>query len=275
MSNFFFKKQVDWSFFTDGFALKEVLYQFIHSTPGLDVKPGEKRILTFIIDNKIFHAQLVNINFDRKKYPTHKELIQIRYTEKSEICKYLRQIFASSFSEIVAKKAVAAKGTPITCDTPEHFCLYTTDKPDVFVGEAITAQDILTERPIIFREYEEIKWENYLNATDPNAGIISKEKTVKLRRLDRSIADGLKKLYQYRCQICGCSFTDQYDSHLIHAHHIEPFTKSLNNDPENIMILCPNHHGIVHDVLPEFDVKQKVMRYRNGLVEPLKINFHL
>jgi predicted HNH restriction endonuclease len=67
----------------------------------------------------------------------------------------------------------------------------------------------------------------------------------------------------------------KYGSNLIHAHHIEPFSQSLNNNASNIMILCPNHHGIIHDQNPQFDRKRKVFQYPNGYAEGLKVNLHL
>ena len=67
----------------------------------------------------------------------------------------------------------------------------------------------------------------------------------------------------------------KYGSTLIHAHHIEYFTKSLNNNPENILIVCPNHHGIIHDCNPEFNATEKTYHYPNGLVEGLTLNRHI
>ena len=34
---------------------------------------------------------------------------------------------------------------------------------------------------------------------------------------------------------------------------IDNYVKSLNNDIKNIMILCPNHLSIIHDVNPQLD----------------------
>lgn len=48
----------------------------------------------------------------------------------------------------------------------------------------------------------------------------------------------------------------KYGSTLIHAHHIEYFTKSLNNNPE-------------------FNATEKTYHYPNGLVEGLTLNRHI
>lgn len=274
MNDFLYKKQVDWSLLRDGFTLPVALHPLLRSRSDLHLDIGEKRPITIVLDGKSFRAQLINSNFDRKKFPGHKEIIQIRYSPQSSIAQYFRQIFAKSFSEISTQKATMGKRLAVTPEIPEFFCLYATDTPNVFAGEAFSTNDLKQEGTLV-RDFSEQEWESTINTADPSARIIKLERIVKFRRLDRSIAEGLKALYEYRCQVCGCSFSIPYGSHLIHAHHIDSFTRSLNNNPENIMILCPNHHGIVHDKHPEFDIKNKSFHYPNGLIEPLKINLHL
>ena len=274
MNTFLYKKQVDWSLLKDGFTLPVAVHPLLKSRSDLHLDIGEKRPITIVLDGKVFKAQLVNLNFDRDKFPGHKEIIQVRYSPQSAISQYFRQIFAKSYSEISAQKATMGKRMAAVSETPEFFCLYATDTPNVFAGEAFSASDLKQEGSFI-RKITEQEWETAVNAVDTSARIVQLEKIVKFRHLDRSIADGLKALYEYRCQICGCSFKFPYGSNLIHAHHIDSFTRSLNNNPENIMILCPNHHGIVHDTHPVFDIKKKAFNYPNGLVEPLKINLHL
>ncbi|MBL7147300.1 MAG: HNH endonuclease [Nanoarchaeota archaeon] len=42
-----------------------------------------------------------------------------------------------------------------------------------------------------------------------------------------------------KCQICGFS-------ELIEIHHINPVSKDGNDNLDNLVILCPNHHGMTH-----------------------------
>lgn len=53
------------------------------------------------------------------------------------------------------------------------------------------------------------------------------------------------------------------------------FVKSLNNDMDNQLIVCPNHHSIIHDVDPVFDRRRLIYIYKNGLEEKLVLNKHL
>lgn len=117
--------------------------------------------------------------------------------------------------------------------------------------------------------------ESIINATDTSAQIKVKVSETKIRIYSVNIIHQLKALYGYRCQICGCCIGAQYNSHLIHAHHIDYFSRSLNNTASNILIVCPNHHGIIHDMNPIFDRVKLTYQYPNGYTEGLKYNLHL
>ncbi|WP_186445913.1 HNH endonuclease [Paenibacillus cremeus] len=54
------------------------------------------------------------------------------------------------------------------------------------------------------------------------------------------------------CQICGFSGKEEYGESVIEAHHIEEFSLTQNNKPDNILILCPNHHRLVHKANGKF-----------------------
>ena len=110
---------------------------------------------------------------------------------------------------------------------------------------------------------------------DETAGIDEKVRFTKIRRMNRAIGDTLKTLYGHRCQICGAFIGESYGAQVICAHHIDYFSRSMNNDASNIMIVCPNHHAIIHDRNPEFNAKEKTYKYPNGYVEGLRLNMHL
>lgn len=62
---------------------------------------------------------------------------------------------------------------------------------------------------------------------------------------------------------------------VMEAHHIGYFVKSLNNDASNQMILCPNHHSIIHDANPTFHRRQLMYVYPNGAEQKIVLNRHL
>jgi len=119
------------------------------------------------------------------------------------------------------------------------------------------------------------RMEAVLNMKDDSSGLIEKNKAVKIRKLDKAISSSLKRLYGNRCQVCGELIGRRYSATVIHSHHIEPFSLTLNNNPENIMIICPNHHGVVHIAKPLFDRTSKCFEYPNGYLEKLRLNLHL
>lgn len=138
-----------------------------------------------------------------------------------------------------------------------------------------------------FSDYQEAKkqmsklaiteniFENML-LTDNDATIIQEPHLVKVRKLDRNVCSNLKKLYNYKCQICGHSISTPYgDKPVIYARHINFFTQSLSNNYSNVMILCPNHHRIVHVYRPLFNTQTKSFEYPNRYKEKILLNLHL
>ena len=141
--------------------------------------------------------------------------------------------------------------------------------------------------PIMPEDYKEIKTElqqakvsemqfEDWQKLDETATIKVKDSKVKIRVLDRHVGNNLKQLYGYRCQICGRRIAEHYgDVDVVDAHHIHPFVESFDNSYKNIMVLCPNHHRIVHAYQPEFKSTLKEYHYPNGLHERLVLNQHL
>lgn len=82
-------------------------------------------------------------------------------------------------------------------------------------------------------------------------------------------------LYGYRCQICGKLIGEPYGTDVAESHHIDYYVRSMNNDANNQIILCPNHHSIIHAAEPEFRRDSLSFMYPNGFVEGLAINLHL
>lgn len=154
-------------------------------------------------------------------------------------------------------KAMQEKGLKKHISLPkeckEYLAVYTTEYDDTYVLEA----------------------EFNFDTTDDTAGLNVKEQIGKIRKLNKKIGDNLKMLYGYRCQICGRLIGEEYGSHVAEAHHIDYFVKSLNNDASNQIIVCPNHHSIIHDVNPVFDRKRLLYAYKNGMEEKLVLNRHL
>ena len=284
MEQLIYVKDVDKSVLTAGFTIKAALLnQFIQYYGKLKI--GEKRSLSIFLNGSLFaDVMVINQPFNREKYPDHPEMYQVRYSANSEFARHLRYIFKDLWDYIddqltLQKEIKLREGKKRNVRIPlEKRCqlaFYMSDNPNIWRAETIFPHEFkqikseLSKHNISELEFED--WQKY-----DNASIKIKTSDIKIRVLDKKIGDNLKILYKYRCQICGEKIGIRYgDENIIDAHHIRPFVNSLDNNYNNIMILCPNHHRIVHAYKPDFKLKLKELWYPNGLHEPLKLNVHL
>jgi len=60
---------------------------------------------------------------------------------------------------------------------------------------------------------------------------------------DSEIANDVKRLYNYECQVCGTTINTKSGRYAEGAH-IKPLGRPHNGDdnPDNLLCLCPNHH---------------------------------
>lgn len=126
----------------------------------------------------------------------------------------------------------------------------------------------------LWTQLSDKEFEEWLETVPGKGDLKIRQGIVKIRRLQRSVIDTLKKKYKGTCQICGISSLEEYGVDISEAHHIEYFSKSLNNHPKNIAILCPTHHRLVHALEATFDRNNKTF-IGKGKAIPLKINRHL
>ena len=72
----------------------------------------------------------------------------------------------------------------------------------------------------------------------------------------------------------GEQIGEPYGAMVVEAHHIIPFTESMNNDTSNIIILSPNYHRIIHKTKAEFDKERLAFIFPNGLIDKVRLNEH-
>jgi len=271
-----YKKEVDWSALHLGVNIPVTLQNVFYQNMKLRLKRGDTKKIKLLFQGEEYRVTLTNISFNEHKYPNHKDLLQIRYTPNSDIAKKLRETFCSSYNYLRREKELLdnkRKQLSVPYEQREHLAIYSTQIEDVFILDAITNEDVLQLKQDVGK-FSEIELELLLNTTD-NSKIIKKAGFIKIRTLNKSIGDALKVVYDFKCQICGVYIGEQYDAKIIHTHHIEYFSVSLNNNPSNILVICPNHHGIIHATNPTFNHAKKTFHYPNGYVEGLVLNEHL
>jgi 5-methylcytosine-specific restriction enzyme A len=161
-------------------------------------------------------------------------------------------------------------------DKKEFLIVYTTEHEDKYLIDCITLIEVAEAKSILLKENEQ-NYEASINYPifDPTASLETVKQLTKIRKLNRAIGDNLKMLYNYRCQICGDDFGQRFDAHIVESHHIDPFVISMNNDASNQIIICPNHHRVIHKAKPAFHRDKLMLVFNNGVEERLVYNKHL
>jgi predicted restriction endonuclease len=62
----------------------------------------------------------------------------------------------------------------------------------------------------------------------------------------QKIVNMLKQKYGYKCQVCGFSFHMDNGNNYCEAHHIKMLSDDGSQTPNNVIILCANHHRMFH-----------------------------
>jgi hypothetical protein len=94
-------------------------------------------------------------------------------------------------------------------------------------------------------------------------------------RRNPALADTLKSYYRYRCQVCGNDFEPRYGESLAESHHVQYLSRGGLDVSGNIIVLCPNHHRIIHATDARFNRRELAYEFPNGLRERLLMSEHL
>ena len=78
----------------------------------------------------------------------------------------------------------------------------------------------------------------------------------KIYKRDNKTIVQLKILRDFKCQICGTQIRKRNGDFYIEAAHIKPKHKKGRETPDNILILCPNHHK-------EFDYGDRSVKHHS------------
>ena len=275
---FIYSKIVDKSVLWDGFSIPLQYHKIFHMLVPAISEHGENANIKILIDGEFYDAQLKNIAFDQDTWEGHGDIIQFRYTPQSPLSKKLREIFSISNQYIQQERANRQPGDRSRIIVPkelqEFIYINATAQSNVFALDYVTCNEEQALRHDIKSIPEDVFEALSIDSLkDENTGFSAAVR--KVRKLDKSIGDTLKKFYDYRCQLTGEKIGDNYSAHVVEAHHIIPFTESLNNDASNIVIVNPTFHRIIHKAKPEFDRLNLSFKFPNGLVENLKLTDHL
>jgi len=87
-----------------GLPIPVSVWNLFHAWDASILNHGASRQIKIMIGREMFDAALINQNFNQQKFPGHKDIIQIRYSENSPIAKRLRAIFYKSYDYLAAQR---------------------------------------------------------------------------------------------------------------------------------------------------------------------------
>ena len=279
--NFILQKRVDWSLLNQGMTIPVSVCALLKSWNKDILTHGHKLGIKIVIGNQSYDAELINQNFEKEKWTTHKDVIQIRYGVKSPLAEKLRKVFYRSYEYLYNQKMILGKSKrPIQLpdNLQEYIRLYLVDSLNMIYMECCYSEDyeqLAKALKTIPEEIYEVSDDDKFFMADKFASIVEKQLLVKYRRMDRSIIRMLKKFYDYKDQISGEKIGCEFGESVVEAHHIEYFTESQNNDSTNIIIISPNYHRIIHKNNPHFNRKEFQFEFLNGEKLKLKLYDHL
>jgi 5-methylcytosine-specific restriction endonuclease McrA len=195
-----------------------------------------------------------------------KRKLNIKFEDKFNI--NVTDIFTiTSGLEILLPKAFRDRIGNIILNNPDSFFTVTVldlvQKPLLSKDEK--EQEVIQKYLRKKSRAEIIKELLNLKDTDPEEYTIN-HKTYKRDNYTISL---IKKIRGYKCQICGNSILKEDGDNYIEAAHIIPKHEKGREKPENIIILCPNHHK-------EFDLgnRQIISHTHKQIVFLLNENKH-
>lgn len=90
---------------------------------------------------------------------------------------------------------------------------------------------------------------------------------------DTSKVKKLKKLYDNKCQICSHTFEYKKNQFYSEVHHYNPLKNNADDDIDNMIVVCPNHHAEFDYNLIAIDVDGKSIIDKSGK-KITEIHFH-
>jgi hypothetical protein len=91
----------------------------------------------------------------------------------------------------------------------------------------------------------------------------------------RGLVEHLQRLYAGRCQLCLYDPTGRYGLRLCHGHHIQWLSRGGEDELDNMVLVCPNHHAAIHRDDAPFDYATLAFTFSRAPAERLQLNEHL
>ena len=112
---------------------------------------------------------------------------------------------------------------------------------------------------------------------DKHTGVSAKRQDSLLHSYyrNRQLVRELHTSYAGRCQLCVFDPVTLYQVAACCCHHIVYLSRGGADEITNLVLLCPNHHEVIHSANAVFDFHDLRYVFPNGRREPLVLNQHL
>ena len=111
----------------------------------------------------------------------------------------------------------------------------------------------------------------YHKGVSPQRKLHIRESYARKPRLVKQLHDW----YKGRCQLCAFDPKLLYGARACSGHHVVYLSRGGHDELENMLLLCPNHHQVIHATDAVFDFRDLHYVFPNGRREPLVLNHHL
>lgn len=121
---FLFKKEINWSLLTQGCPITlDYQMAFMQGIHG-QLHRGDSQEITIFFEGMDHRVTLKNQAFSEADYPTHKDILQLRYGGNSSFAKALQQVFGESFRYLKALRAQRVAGNCRRIQLPDDQKVY-------------------------------------------------------------------------------------------------------------------------------------------------------
>ena len=132
------------------------------------------------------------------------------------------------------------------------------------------------------------KWDLMMETDEEVTELAVKHVVVKKIQRSQRLRDLLVNYYAARCQICDLNSpflipTDISGRFYVEVHHVKGLAESYTlqqggllvglrvNGLQNLTVLCPHHHAMIHHYSPSFQFERDKLRWKNAKGSVLEI----
>jgi hypothetical protein len=109
-------------------------------------------------------------------------------------------------------------------------------------GERFLEAEVAIEVSKTQTKYRNVATEE-VDLPDGQRGVEKREVDAARAKRDSAVVRSIKRLYENTCQVCGKRRLKNDDEGHSNVYHLKPLADDGPDVPENVVVVCPNHHA--------------------------------